>query len=83
METASQRDHDVVAGCQYYYGSRNVIENPEVEEERNVEESGDRIGNDEINVNDDSQEEVSFEGVSMFSSSLKTRQRIPSWSIGS
>ena len=27
MENANQRDHDMVAGCQYYYDSRNVIGN--------------------------------------------------------
>lgn len=33
MQTAIQRDRDVVAGCQYYYDSRSAIENRDEDEE--------------------------------------------------
>jgi hypothetical protein len=53
METASQRDRDVISGCQYFYDSKNPARNRDVEEEikRNndvpVEDEDDREFEDE------------------------------------
>ena len=56
MESASQRDKDVVAGCQYYYESKNVAMNRNVEEE--IEATEDHFNdnnNNEMDIDDESQ----------------------------
>jgi hypothetical protein len=51
MQHASQRDRDVVAGCQYFYDSRSSARNNQDDEEIHADE-----GNDEtIEVDDDIQ----------------------------
>jgi hypothetical protein len=58
MQTASQRDRDVVAGSQYYYESKKVVvnsnENGEVDDKEKVDENGEEdIGDndhDELQV---------------------------------
>ena len=58
METASRRDRDVVAGCQYYYDSRISTEVSDVEEDTRV--------NDESNVYlEDDEERDNGEGDSL------------------
>ena len=54
METACQRDKDVVAGCQYYYDSRNTTGDREVEEETPVTDDSDiQVANDDRDAEDD------------------------------
>jgi hypothetical protein len=62
MQNASQRDRDVVSGCQYYYESRDVVANRSIEEERkiNVEEED---GFDDEREDDD--DTVAHEDLSM------------------
>ena len=64
MDNATQRDHDVVAGCQYYYESRNVVVNHEEDEEA-VEDDNERRPNDVDGEIDDQSEEVSSTMVSV------------------
>ena len=63
MENASQRDKDVVAGCQYYYETKNVAVNRSAEEEiETTEDHFNDNNNDEMDIDDESQFEttVSF-----------------------
>lgn len=57
MKDAKQRDRDVVAGCQYYYESKNVVANREFDEERHdMNEDSDQIDKergDEHEIEDD------------------------------
>ena len=45
MTIASQREKDVVAGCQYYYDTRSVVEDRVVDEERDMRMDDD-VGTD-------------------------------------
>lgn len=57
METANQRDRDVVAGCQYYYDSRTVIRNEDDEVQPNFD--GDLHGEIDIdNDNENDEDEI-------------------------
>ena len=66
LENANQRDRDVVAGCQYYYDSRNVIGNDEMEEGRNTEENEHETVNEEFSVGMELDDESSPNPVSFF-----------------
>jgi hypothetical protein len=69
MRNASQRDKDVVAGCQYYYDSRNVAASRDVEE-MGFEGAGDvyEDGDDETDhdVDNDLRDESLNASVSFF-----------------
>lgn len=56
METASQRDRDVVAGCQYFYDSRNSTVVRDVEEDIHVNDESNIYGEDD-EERDDREEE--------------------------
>jgi hypothetical protein len=55
MRTATQRDRDVVAGCQYYYDSRSSIEDKDMNEEMDHDvftryEEGEDVESENINA---------------------------------
>lgn len=64
METASQRDRDVIAGCQYYYDSRKTTENRDVEEEIDVNEGVQAEDYEDREVDDENVEEPTIASVS-------------------
>ena len=53
LENASQRDRDVVACCQYYYESRSVSANRNVDEERDLDIYDDREDENNVEINID------------------------------
>jgi hypothetical protein len=67
MKTAGQRDRDVIAGCQYYYESKNIVANRDDDEDGSDER--DDISKNEIegtvNVDDDCQLEITSTSVSI------------------
>ena len=55
LRTATQRDHDVVAGCQYYYDSRTSVEDKDMKEEIDHDvfthyEEGEDVESENVNV---------------------------------
>jgi hypothetical protein len=62
METASQRDRDVVVGCQYYYDSRDAKNDGHVDEEMNVND-GEEGRSEELEGRDVIENESSLESV--------------------
>lgn len=54
IDTADQRDRDVVAGCQYYYDSRTIIRNDDDEVQPNFD--GDLHGEIDAEDNDENDE---------------------------
>ena len=52
MRNAKQRDKDVVAGCQYYYESKDVAVNRLFDEEREENTEGYEPENDEFDTGD-------------------------------
>lgn len=55
MQTAGQRDRDVVAGCQYYYETKNVAINRGEEEDIEPQRRFDDNNDDEMDLEDESQ----------------------------
>jgi hypothetical protein len=66
MENANQRDRDVIAGCQYYYDSRNVVGGEERNEEENDNVNEYHPEVDQVNVSIDDEGESSLVSVSFF-----------------
>ena len=55
MQNAPQRDKDVVAGCQYYYETKTIAVNNDLEEER--DNGAIEINDDQMRVDDDLSDE--------------------------
>jgi PIF1-like helicase len=58
MQSANQRDKDVISGCQYYYDSRNVADSRGAEEETNLDVDQREDDNDEVDVGNEFREET-------------------------
>jgi hypothetical protein len=63
MKVAGQRDRDVVAGCQYYYESKNIAANRD-DDEDGSDERDDNVGDEEgVVVEDDPQSDITSTSV--------------------
>jgi hypothetical protein len=71
MQTASQRDRDVVSGCQYYYDTRSAVDDSNVDDEQehhlNDGVEFDRVEMEDENVIDDGSVTASVSRMSLFS----------------
>ena len=61
---ASQRDRDVIAGCQYYYDTRSVVQD-RVDEEEGEYEMTERDGNEHVEIECDNEGEEDDMGISV------------------
>ena len=81
MQDAKQRDKDVVAGCQYYYESKDVAMDRAFDDERDENEAETDDENDEQELGDGNNEvessdvTVSLEHVTVMNEFLKARNR--------
>jgi hypothetical protein len=60
METANQRDKDVVAGSQYYYESKSVARNRDYNEEKELEDDIHHEDNEENDFEDECEQDESI-----------------------